>query len=578
MTSDTSSKTDQKQTMLKVSSHDNVVNFLCQNIKNFKFELTGHSITSGQPWNGVTSKSPSNKGEIHVDCGRKGSKDVAKWFANKLDGGQAIGINTSSKDLPDELNFAITGNIIFSFANQTYKFTNVVIGQGHFSGTNNWWYGGLDWSNAGVGPWASAVVLPKVSVFPPNVNAFVVYSTISTSGNNFNLAVFNGSLKKTKTSLNKDDVKTDEGHSDEVLFHSFAMVGSSTSNSSTLLDTFTQYSPLTETTIPKESKNNKFECAENAMIVGRYHKGDENGETKYKSCKMLYDNGSNGGEILLKKQTWTGKKTESNSHFQAPDGYVMTGREHSGDENGVSKIKYAKVYVKLTGANGKTCEIPLKHIGTTDTVTVKESEGKWAQGKSSSYFMTGRDHEGDENKNTKYYFSQFTFDPAYIELQKVEFDIDHGKILSDNPETIISQTYTNNTSIEQEQTYQHTKTLENTSSFTYTGGFKISLEYSYTGGIPEVSQHQITVGAETSHEWSENKTYTESTTYTVELPIKVPAHSTVTASSSITKGSMSVPFTATFKVKDNDDVVTITGTWYGTSTTNIITTVNQTDL
>jgi len=109
-------------------------------IKDFSFELDEHCITSGQPWEGVTTEEDSHSGTLIVKAGRKGSKETAAWFVDKAENGSILGCSSSSK-YPDKLNFAFTGTLKFTHANKTIKCKNVLIGQGH-STRNTWWLGG----------------------------------------------------------------------------------------------------------------------------------------------------------------------------------------------------------------------------------------------------------------------------------------------------------------------------------------------------------------------------------------------------------------------------------------------------
>eukprot|EP00486_Rosalina_sp_Unknown_P001431 CAMPEP_0201573276 /NCGR_PEP_ID=MMETSP0190_2-20130828/17021_1 /ASSEMBLY_ACC=CAM_ASM_000263 /TAXON_ID=37353 /ORGANISM="Rosalina sp." /LENGTH=207 /DNA_ID=CAMNT_0048000023 /DNA_START=42 /DNA_END=665 /DNA_ORIENTATION=+ len=138
------------------TAHDNIVKFTSKTGPiTFKYSPTNspadgkdHIKTSGQPFEGVTSNNnsvPQSDGSIDVIAGRKGDKDNAKWFKTNLQDGVAL-YSTSNNDpsVPDKLNFAIYGKLIFGLSGVEYTLNDVVIGQGHFSTTNNWWIGGKD--------------------------------------------------------------------------------------------------------------------------------------------------------------------------------------------------------------------------------------------------------------------------------------------------------------------------------------------------------------------------------------------------------------------------------------------------
>jgi hypothetical protein len=121
-------------------SHDNYVYFKPGNfnISGATFDMTGYSITEGQPWHGVTSDMSGVSFAIDVNCGRKDSVSPAEWFLNSVQGGPVI--NTLLEDnLPSELNFAVSG--ILSIGGNAYT---IVIGQKGISVGNIWYMGGVN--------------------------------------------------------------------------------------------------------------------------------------------------------------------------------------------------------------------------------------------------------------------------------------------------------------------------------------------------------------------------------------------------------------------------------------------------
>ncbi|MBO3749884.1 hypothetical protein J5X84_27710 [Streptosporangiaceae bacterium NEAU-GS5] len=75
-------------------------------------------------------------------------------------------------------------------------------------------------------------------------------------------------------------------------------------------------------------------------IVGRWHQGDENGNTTYISARMTW----RGQEVRLIDRYWTGFGPERYLLGRRPtDHEIMTGREHRGDENGQTATQYATI-------------------------------------------------------------------------------------------------------------------------------------------------------------------------------------------------------------------------------------------
>jgi hypothetical protein len=142
-----------------------------------------------------------------------------------------------------------------------------------------------------------------------------------------------------------------------------------------------------------------FTCADNKIMVGRQHEGDENGNTRY-LCATIVP--SQSPVLLVHDQPYgpiqeSGKKTGGQSSFVCPDNKVMVFRSHEGDENG-------NTYYACAGGT-------VQRIAIT---TSDETWGAWIQesgkktGGQSSYtcpspqVMVGRQHDGDENGDTRY--------------------------------------------------------------------------------------------------------------------------------------------------------------------------------
>lgn len=99
---------------------------------------------------------------------------------------------------------------------------------------------------------------------------------------------------------------------------------------------------------------------------------------------------------------------ESNSEFICPEGTVMTGRMHRGDDNGPTQYEYATL--KAVDRNGSVIKggivriVPVFQRDNNSywTKPIKESDGIWAGESSSGLVMIGRKHSGDENGYTSY--------------------------------------------------------------------------------------------------------------------------------------------------------------------------------
>ncbi|MGI0120387.1 hypothetical protein [Zooshikella sp. RANM57] len=114
------------------------------------------------------------------------------------------------------------------------------------------------------------------------------------------------------------------------------------------------FSNATSTTVDEDSHN--FECPVNKALTGIRHSGDENGETVY-TCSSLYIKNVSNGEIILKNPYSLGSDEESSSSFTCEGFSIMVGRNHRGDENGDSYMKCAYPYTK----DGKRIKPIIEH-------------------------------------------------------------------------------------------------------------------------------------------------------------------------------------------------------------------------
>ena len=131
------------------TEHDNDVYIQATGVTSCNFEVTNYSITEDQPYSGVSAYMEDNQCKITVKAGRKGSDEVADWFYAQVDTGNAVACD-SSGPMPDELNFAVEGVLTLERGGETVMCDNVILAQGHYTGSNNWWLGGEDFGSLAI--------------------------------------------------------------------------------------------------------------------------------------------------------------------------------------------------------------------------------------------------------------------------------------------------------------------------------------------------------------------------------------------------------------------------------------------
>jgi len=131
-----------------------------------------------------------------------------------------------------------------------------------------------------------------------------------------------------------------------------------------------------------------FSCPPNTIMTGRKHTGDENGPTRYECANAIQ---SGAIVVIQDKVKSSGIKESAGIYFVCPNNKIMTGRSHTGDENGRTTYECATA----------------THAGRNLMVTPTQ----WAQSSNehmgefycpADQFLIGRWHQGDEEGHTMY--------------------------------------------------------------------------------------------------------------------------------------------------------------------------------
>ena len=149
--------------------------------------------------------------------------------------------------------------------------------------------------------------------------------------------------------------------------------------------------------VTDESDGTEAKCPDNMVMTGRMHTGDENGPTEYECAALELHNPYRAitlrATIEVKDRDWTGRcEKESVCAFLAADNRVITGRMHTGDENGPTRYETGIVTVNDT-------RVDVNFV--SQSPFFKESSGQWWKAGPWAV-MIGRLHVGDENGDTMY--------------------------------------------------------------------------------------------------------------------------------------------------------------------------------
>ena len=100
------------------------------------FNMSSYDITSGEKWEGLSVDGD----HILIKANRKNSGEVAAYFENGLNPTDMFPTNNVVDVEPDELNFAVKGNLSIRLsAYGLYDCGSFRLAQGHYTAHNNWW-------------------------------------------------------------------------------------------------------------------------------------------------------------------------------------------------------------------------------------------------------------------------------------------------------------------------------------------------------------------------------------------------------------------------------------------------------
>ncbi|KAJ7098520.1 hemolytic lectin [Mycena belliarum] len=170
-----------------------------------------------------------------------------------------------------------------------------------------------------------------------------------------------------------------------------------------------------------------------------------------------------------------------------------------------------------------------------------------------------------------HYFS-FIFEDMTV--TKVAYDFDQARLASSQPLVIASQTIDNNTDVSQQTTVDISVTETHTSTFEHTWGFTITVGTTFSAGIPFVTGGEVSLSVSTEKTFTWGSSNEISRLWSGTFIATAPPHKTVKAVSTVTKGTITVPYTITLASKSGA-TATAKGIWNGVSTWDLRNTVNE---
>ena len=241
----------------------------------------------------------------------------------------------------------------------------------------------------------------------------------------------------------------------------------------------------------------------------------------------------------------------------------------------IVKSKYTGKVLYSRGAEPLVGHIDGDGMFDDNWFKIEAGEGKYAQNFRLRNFCTdtvifsrlGVDPEVSNITASAVYADQyFTFLFEDMKVDKIEYDLKSGKIVSSIPKVLAIQSLDNATDIEQEMAFELNVTETHTSTFAFTSGFTATAKLSFSVGLPVVASLGFEMETSQNQEWKFGTQYSHSKTCTVRLPAKASPHTTVIATSSVNSGDIAVPFTIYLSSKSTGVQVETHGTYHGLTT------------
>src|SRR5581483_4785229 len=167
-------------------------------------------------------------------------------------------------------------------------------------------------------------------------------------------------------------------------------------------------------------------------------------------------------------------------------------------------------------------------------------------------------------------------DVAFMDLT---YDLSKGMITGDDEDGA-----TWDVAVQNKTSVQQTNTISGSTTTTDTSGWKDAIEVglaaktSITVGIPFVDNGKIEISASVKNTYEANGSSTRSNTWSWNAPIAVPPNSEVNCLITVKTATIQVPFVKTARITYASGLVlngNISGTYTGTTTTRIQTTMKQ---
>ncbi|KAI0758163.1 hemolytic lectin [Fomes fomentarius] len=270
--------------------------------------------------------------------------------------------------------------------------------------------------------------------------------------------------------------------------------------------------------------------------VGHFHTANGGFDDQWFS--FLHGSGNNSGLVAIKGRK-TGKVLYSRRQDDPRVWHIAGDGAHPDN------------WFKLEAGNGQ-------YASYVRFITPREGMALFSRTNQEPYFLN---HITNQPSSDQY----FRFIWEEMKVDRVNFDLDDGKIISSTPIVLAEQVLTNKTDHEQEMSFSLDKSVTNESSFQYNTGFTVTVGTEFSVGIPFVADSTFSIQASSTNEWTWGKTTSYTTQFTATFPVKAGPNETIRAGAVVNQGTLDVPYTLYWSSKSSGVKVQTKGIWHGVS-------------
>lgn len=149
-------------------------------------------------------------------------------------------------------------------------------------------------------------------------------------------------------------------------------------------------------------------------------------------------------------------------------------------------------------------------------------------------------------------------------IEKIEFDVDAGAILSKAPLQIYKEGYSNTGPLEQSYTFNVNRSYSKSSEFNRKTSYNVEVSTTVIAKVPFIAEGEIETSINSGQEFTYGESESETIAVSRNYPVKVPANHRADLSVVFFKYQMDVDYIATCRGLESGRRIEIRGVWNGT--------------